>query len=57
MKRVDLNGFAAGIALGVPLTIINNPGLSIPGHMTYVLGVVLFCWAMARFIGMFYKPS
>ena len=57
MRRADINGIAAGVALGVPLTIINNPGNSIPGHIAYVLGVVLFCWGVARLIGAFYKPT
>ena len=38
MKRADLNGIAVGD--------------SITGHTAFVLGVVLFCWGVSRFVGM-----
>ena len=52
MKRADLNGIAVGVALGVPMTIYQNPGNSLAGHIAFVLGVVLFCWVVGHFIGM-----
>jgi hypothetical protein len=57
MKRIDLIGVALGLALGIPMTIYNNPGNSMPGHVAYVIGVTLFCWLVVRFVGRFYKPS
>jgi uncharacterized membrane protein YczE len=50
VKRVDLNGIAVGVTLGVPMTIYQNPANSLAEHIAFVLGVVLFCWAAGRFI-------
>lgn len=52
MKRADLNGIVIGVALGVPMTIYQNQGYPLSGHTSYVFGVVLFCWAMSRFVSM-----
>lgn len=57
MRPVDQIGVGLGIALGLPMTLIKNPGNSVVGHIAYVVGVTLFCWGMVRFVGMFYKPS
>jgi uncharacterized membrane protein YczE len=55
MTRYGRNGIVAGILIGVPLSIYNNPRALIPEHMAYVLGVILFCWAVGIFIGKFSK--
>lgn len=55
MKQVDINGIAIGVVLGVPMTIYQNQGYPLSRHTGYVFGVVLFCWAVTRFVGMFWK--
>ena len=55
MKQVDINGIAIGVVLGVPMTIYQNQGYPLTRHTGYVFGVVLFCWAVTRFVGMFWK--
>ncbi len=51
MSRTERTGILVGLALGIPLTIVKNPNDYLPTHIAYVMGVVLFCWIVARFIG------
>ena len=51
MTRYGRNGIVAGILIGVPLSIYNNPRALIPEHMAYVLGVILFFGPLAYLSG------
>jgi hypothetical protein len=51
MTLIDRNGILAGLALGIPFTLFKNPEAPVTEHFFYVLGVVVFCWAVARLFG------
>ena len=57
MKLYGRNGLIAGIFIGIPLTLYNNPNGPLAEWVGNVMGTMLVCWALGIFIGRYSKYS